>query len=225
MSAPVTPGGVALDWAIQEWGRVVREPAPGRPRGAHLIDGYIRGALGLGWPSAATGPGDSQAYERNGQFEWCGAFAARAWGAAGLDAEVRRLRLPSTYRLGSTEARHGPPLLRVPLDRLQPGDVLVVTDGRKAWGTHVTLVQAVRPSEGLVFTVEGNARGKLGDGSVGEGVVLRTRPLAQGAAAGQRCPVSGLPQSLWAQVAYRPTPAMLRPLSTPAASAAAGLPR
>lgn len=207
MSA-VTPGGAAIDVAVHEWGRVVREPAPGRPREAARIDGYIRGPLGLGWPSAATGPDDSQAYERNGQFEWCGAFAARCWGAAGLDAEVRRLRFPSTYRLGSTEAKHGPPLLRVPLDRLQPGDVLVVTDGRKPWGAHVTLVQSVQAAEGLAYTIEGNARGKLGDGSLGEGVVVRTRPLAHGAG-GLVCPVSGLPQSMWALVAYRPTPSML----------------
>jgi hypothetical protein len=80
----------------------------------------------------------------------------------------------------------------------------VVTDGRKAWGSHVCIVMHTLGD--LIYTVEGNARGKLGDGTVGAGVIMRTRPHFQTRG---RCPVSGLPQSQWAHAAYRPTAAML----------------
>lgn len=199
-----TAGGVALAWAVEEWGRCIRSPHGRDPRDSAAIDGYIRGPLGLGWPSAMVGGKGSAVFGPGSRYQWCGAFAARAWGAAGLSASVRRLRYPSTYRLGSTEAKHGPPLLRVPSTDLRPGDVLVVTDGSKAWGSHVCLVVDVR--DGLIYTVEGNARGKIADGWVESGVVMRTRPLVRSDA---RCPVSHLPQSMWAHAAFRPTPEML----------------
>jgi hypothetical protein len=199
-----TPGGVALAWAVEEWGRCIRSPHGRDPRDSVAVDGYIRGPLGLGWPSAQVAGKGPVAFGPGSRFQWCGAFAARAWGAAGLAAEVRRLRYPSTYRLGSTEAKHGPPLLRVPSTDLRPGDVLVVTDGSKAWGSHVCLVMYTLGA--LIYTVEGNARGKLGDGTVGAGVIMRTRPHFQTRGV---CPVSGLPQSMWAHAAYRPTAEML----------------
>ena len=204
MSGPA-PGGRALDVAMAEWGAVVREPTANAPNDAIRIDAYIRDHQGLGKSTAALKPTDSREYTRNGQFQWCGAFAAFCWGAQGLDAKVRGLRFPSTYKLGSTEAKHGPPLPRVALDDLQPGDVLVVgrgpAAGGKVWGDHITLVMHVL--DGLAYTVEGNARGKLGDGTVGEGVVCRTRPLVA-LPASARCPVSGLTQSMHAMMAYRP---------------------
>lgn len=199
-----TPGGVALAWAVEEWGRCIRSPHGREVRDSATIDGYIRGPLGLGWPSAMVGGKGSAVFGPGSRFQWCGAFAARAWGAAGLSAEVRRLRYPSTYRLSSTEAKHGPALLRVPSTDLRPGDVLVVTDDRKAWGSHVCLVMYTMGA--LIYTVEGNARGKLGNGTVGAGVIMRTRPHFQTRGV---CPVSGLSQSMWAHAAYRPTPEML----------------
>ena len=73
MSA-VTPGGRALDAALTEWGRIVREPITGDPRGAASIDDYIRGPQGLGWPSAdVLRPGERRAYTRNGQLHVTGA--------------------------------------------------------------------------------------------------------------------------------------------------------
>lgn len=206
----MAPGGIALRWAVREWAQVVREPTPAKANGAARIDSYIRSPMGLAWPSAALADStDSRAYTRNGQFEWCGAFVARAWGEAGCDEQVRRKRLASTSRLRSTSASMGRPLLRVALDALEPGDILVVTDGRasKPAGTHITLVQSV--ADGLAYTIEGNARGKLGDATVGEGVIMRTRPMVKPADRSAVCPVSALPQLLWAHLAYRPTPAML----------------
>jgi hypothetical protein len=198
----VTPGGRALDVALTEWGSLVREPTA-QPHGAARIDNYIRGPLGGAWPSARLpkNPRDTVAYTRNGQFEWCGMFAAFCWGSAGLARGPRHFRLPSTKRLASTQARLGPPLPRVALDDLQPGDVLVVGTGKKPAGDHITLVMHIL--DGLVYTVEGNARGKLGDGTVGEGVICRTRPLVA-LPASARCPVSGLTQSMHAMLAYRP---------------------
>jgi hypothetical protein len=207
----VTPGGRALDAALTEWGRIVREPTTGDARGAASIDAYIRSPQGLGWPSAdVLRPGERRAYTRNGQFEWCGAFVAWCWGAAGLDAEVRRLRLASTYRLGSAESRHGAPLLAVGLDELEPGDVLVVGKGAKGhrWGDHIVLVQSVGAAGDLAYTVEGNARGRLGDATIGEGVIVRTRPLGLGRGP-SRCSISGLRQTMHAVRAFRPAPVMI----------------
>jgi hypothetical protein len=57
-----------------------------------LIDGFIRGVQGLGWSWEPP-------YVRDGEFEWCGAFAAWAWGQVGLGANWRTNFLASTYRL------------------------------------------------------------------------------------------------------------------------------
>lgn len=98
----------ALNCAIEEWSRGITEPTRGAQNGAERIDAYIRGAQGLGWPSAALTPKDSTAYTRNGQFQWCGAFAAWCLGAGGLERGVRKSRLPSTYRLRRLRAAPRP---------------------------------------------------------------------------------------------------------------------
>lgn len=195
--------GLVVDAACAEWGAVIREPTGVLAHGAARIDAYIRSPLGGGWPSARLpkNPRDTVAYTRDGQVQWCGFFAAWCYGMAGAPRGPRFYRFPSTPRLASRQARLGPPLPRVALGDLQPGDVLVVGNGKKPAGDHITIVLSVR--DGLVYTVEGNARGKLGDGSIGEGVICRTRPLVA-LPASARCPVSGLAQSMHAMLAYRP---------------------
>lgn len=176
--------------ALAEWRRVVRDPSP-------RIDEYIRGEKGLAWPTAdATFRRPDAPYERDGQFEWCGAFAAHCWGVAGVSRPLRYRHFASCNRLSRS------PLDRVPLAELRPGDVLVVGEpGGRPWGSHVTIVERV--DGGLAHTIEGNARGLLGDGSIGEGVVRRTRPVVPTAAG--RCPATGLPSRAVVRFAYRPT--------------------
>jgi len=102
-------GAAVLEVAEREWRRPVVEPnRDGQVRaGAGRINEYIRGALGLGWPTAQVGV-PSVAYTRNGQFAWCGAFAAYCWGAgAGLRADLRRLACPSTFRLWELARQQG----------------------------------------------------------------------------------------------------------------------
>jgi hypothetical protein len=88
----------------------------------------------------------------------------------------------------------------------------VVGDGAKKQGTHITMVYRVSLKEGLVYTVEGNARGLLPDSTVGEGVIKRTRPLPKrvdgpGLNKHAKCPLSGLPQSAEVMHVYRFLPA------------------
>jgi len=158
--------------AVAEWTLDVREP-PGP--NVERIDRYIRGEQGLWWGTAALNDRDSMIYRRNGQFAWCGAFAAFCFGAAGLSAEVRRKSFASTYRLhrwseGSDR--------RVSVKSLRRGDVVVVgpADGSgKAWGNHVTIAETV--DEDGVHTLEGNARGNGVNGERYEGVIRSFRPF------------------------------------------------
>lgn len=203
----VVAGQFALDTALAEWRRRVVDPprktwddpawAPSRAR----IDGYIRGPGGLGWSRCSL---TVAAYRRDGDFEWCGAFAAHAWRAAGLDPELARIYWSSTYRLdryGRRKVAFGTPRelrLRRRLDgrvrsclvvapettledveRWMPraGDVLLVdTTGAWGYGHHVTLVERVEGA--TAFTVEGNATGRGPDGSTYQGVIRRERPMS-----------------------------------------------
>lgn len=188
----VDAGFAAVLAARIELGRVVRDPSP-------RIDDYIRGPSGLGWPTADASFKAVEPYTRDGMFQWCGGFVAHCWGAAGLSADVRRERLASCYRLtlwhGATGSR------RIDLDELRAGDILVVGAPRSPRGSHICLVERVEGD--IVHTIEGNATGRLGDGTVGEGVVERTRPLR--AMPGATCPISGLPHGrVCARRAYRP---------------------
>lgn len=157
--------------AIEEWRHGVHEP-PGA--NWQRIDGYIRGPEGLGWPSAALqGTNDSKDYRRNGQFAWCGAFAAWCWSV--LDPAVRRQFLASCYRLDQWSKGNA---RRVAPEGLLPGDVAVV--GPEGKFAHVTVcIGAPRPLAGVltIETVEGNATGPGPDGTTYEGVIRRTRPL------------------------------------------------
>lgn len=88
-------GIIARDAAIAAWQRHVIEP---RKRGEHpesatWIDSIIRTPAGLDWSWVAD------TFDRDGEYEWCGAFAAHAWSHAGLDLDLRRLYYSSTSRL------------------------------------------------------------------------------------------------------------------------------
>jgi hypothetical protein len=163
--------------ALGEWGLDVHEPpGPNWQR----IDAYIRGAEGLGWPSAAlAGSKDSREYTRDGQFQWCGAFAAWAWGLK-LTAAIRRHHLASTYRLHVWSAETA---RRLKPEELTPGDIAVVGPvgpKTKAWGAHVVLVTApprIHKGSLSVETVEGNAVGRGPGGGRFQGVIRHVRPF------------------------------------------------
>lgn len=204
-----TPGAVAVEKALELWGQKIKEPQ-GAP---NQIDDFIRGDYGLGWSTAdAINWTPHQPYTHNGQFQWCGAFAAYCWGHAGLKASIRKTDMASTWRLYKWAGLNGSDpsgrVVTMPGDLL-PGDILVVSRGKKKQGEHICLVERVDHEAKLIHTIEGNARGVGPDGTVYEGVVKRTRPWPKskgglGRRANMRCPVSGLSQTYEGIWAYRP---------------------
>jgi len=177
MPAPaLEPAAAVLAAAAAEWARDVREPP--RPGGAARIDTYIRGPQGLTWGSVEMGPGARPGipYTRNRQFEWCGAFAAFCYGAAGLGRLHRLKRLASTYRLW-VWAREDNGARWVDPEALQPGDIVVMGPAGDRDGAHVALC-VTAPDGGTINTFEGNARGIGPTGASIEGVVKQVRPLA-----------------------------------------------
>jgi hypothetical protein len=128
-------------------------------------------------------------------------FAAFAWSAA-IALVTRRTYFPSTYRLDAwaqyqtignvinSKPASGPYRVYVQLGEAsttipiapQPGDILLVGDGRPAYGDHVTLVERYDATTRLFATIEGNGVGVGPRGNRRQGVVRATRPL--GARAG-----------------------------------------
>lgn len=132
--------------------------------------------------------------------DWCGHFAAAC--LAHLPQRTRARVLASTYRLRA----YGPDAGVVEVDTPRPGDIAVVGyTGGKAWGDHICLVERV--DDGLLWTIEGNARGLVLGGRRGvaedtrHGVIRRTRPM--GAASRAVCPASGLQQTARLVAVYR----------------------
>ena len=156
---------IVVQAAQEEWSRHVEEP-PGK--GSDRIDAYIRAASSMAWAWLKR-------YIRNGQSQWCGAFAAHCFGVAGLSEVARVKHLPSTYRLDRWCGQN--PERRIAHTALQPGDIGVVGN-RKGYGDHITVVvEVIDPSH--VVTIEGNGHGQFPDGTSGEGVIRRRRHLSE----------------------------------------------
>ena len=159
--------------------------------GPETIAGIIRGDAAGAW--SWLPPGDVP--------DWCGHFAAAAFGGPMPQATRRRV-MASTYRLHAYGAQHGVVKVEAPI----PGDVLVVGyRGGASYGDHICLVERIDGD--LIHTIEGNARGWVPGGRKGveadarHGIIRRTRPM--GPASRARCPVSGLLQSGGYVAAYR----------------------
>jgi len=149
----------AVERGLAEWRENVVDPSP-------RIDTYIRTQKGLGWSW-------EKQYKKNGQFAWCGAFASFCWSSVKLD--IRKNTFPSCYRMNRD---WGHTSRRIDTELMQTGDIVVVySAARKSYGDHITL--CVEPLDGsdTFETVEGNAHGQLGDGTRGEGVIIRRRSL------------------------------------------------
>ena len=174
IAALASPSVVVLVAARAEMRRGVAEPGTdGMPNGAPIIDSYIRGPQGLAWTTCDVKtwkPGVP--YTRNGQFAWCGAFAAFCWGEAGLKADLRQKHLAGTGRL--YRWAHGTARWVKPRD-LRPGDIAVVGPEGSGDGEHITIVREVRAN--VIETYEGNAHGLGIDGKRYEGVVVQVRPF------------------------------------------------
>lgn len=201
VEADPDPGVTMKVQAIVEWQSIVTEP-PGP--GADRIDSYIRGDFGLGWPTAdAVNWTPDHAYDRDGIFQWCGAFAAWCAGHAGLKASIRREHLASTWRLWQFCRDTSRKLY---LKDIRPGDLVIVTRGRKHHGEHIAVAIEL-PTDGLIETIEGNATAMIPDGTITEGVVRRTRPLPTSAGgpgrSTEKCPISGRRQTFEVAHAYR----------------------
>jgi hypothetical protein len=169
-----------------EWRRGVREPLTPGDEYAALIDGYIRGPVGLDWPTTDVRtwkPGVP--YRKNRDFAWCGAFAAWCWSFGGLRHSVRYSRMAGTGRLWSwvrNTARH---VKR--WQDLKPGDLAIFDNIGQPPGDHITLVrdyprQTGEGEAGVVIpTYEGNAVGGApnvpGAPARWEGVVVNDRRL------------------------------------------------
>ena len=161
---------LAVRRALEEFSLDVQEP-PGR--NWHRIGAYICGSGGLGWPSAALpGSVSTRQYTRNGQFAWCGAFAAWCW--EHVAPAVRLARFASCSRL---EVWSRGTARRIAPSDLLPGDLAIVGPAAPGSGAHIVVVIEA-PTNGIVATVEGNATGPGPDGIRREGVIRRQRPLA-----------------------------------------------
>lgn len=95
-------GEVAVQTAHKAWEQLIVEPTRrGTEReSARWIDSIIRTPAGLNWSWL------QDEFDVGTDFEWCGAFAAHAWAAAGLEVELRELYFSSTSRLSAYAAYH-----------------------------------------------------------------------------------------------------------------------
>ncbi|MFO0578982.1 MAG: CHAP domain-containing protein [Polyangia bacterium] len=135
-------------------------------------------------------------YRGDGDFAWCGAFAAHCWGVAGLQEAIRKEYFASTRRLAKycRQAQEGSGgldgsrrYLRLPCEVTalrdfapQPGDILLI--GQEEPGHHIGIVGAVDVDAGTVTTLEGNGLGEGPSGHRREGVVKAHRSLLDGQA-------------------------------------------
>ena len=148
---------VAIDRALAEWSSMVEEPD-------QRINTYIRSMEGIGWNW-------EKEYTRNGQFAWCGAFAAFCYTA--VKFKTRQKIFPSCYRLYSNWSQTS---RKIEPRYMLPGDIVVVySSARATWGDHITRCR-VAPIDGKVETIEGNAHGMSPHGPT-EGVIKRERAL------------------------------------------------
>jgi hypothetical protein len=150
----------AINRARQELDSVVIDPC-------ERINTYIKSMEGIGW----TWESD---YIKNGQFAWCGAFAAFCYTTVSFP--IRQKIFPSCYRMYKAWSQSS---RRIEPAKVSPGDIVVVfTSKRSMQGDHIALcIDASTVGEGYITTIEGNAHGELGNGDQGEGVITRQRTL------------------------------------------------
>lgn len=153
--------------AEREWHLNVTEPGEGGD--SSRITYYIKSTNCLGWTW-------EEDYTKNGQFAWCGAFAAAVYGVQ-VRSNIRSKIFPSCYRLYDNwfdTSRHQNK------EDIQPGDIVVVytsDEHSPNWGNHITIARTAPDKDGNFHTIEGNAHGVNPDQLWVEGVVKRTRNI------------------------------------------------
>ena len=152
----------ALDRAHAEWERVVVDPDA-------RVDTYCKSREGAGWSWQAD-------YTHNGQYAWCGFFAAFCHTA--VKFPIRQKIFPSCYRLYKNWSKTS---RSIEHSKVAPGDIVVVYSSKRALqGDHITLcIDNSTINEGYITTIEGNAHGTLGNGEYGEGVIKRQRKFSE----------------------------------------------
>lgn len=201
-------GQVALNACLWQWGQRVVDPPyrtwrePVWDKSREAIDGFIRGDLGLGWSRCSLA---TKEYSHDGDFEWCGAFAAHGWRCAGLDPVLADVYWSSTYRLdkygrrglafGSlreiklrrrlwgADRKYLKMTPETELDAVltwgpRAGDILLVdTSGtwRSKWPYGHHVTMIERVEDDVAYTVEGNATGRGPDGTIYQGVIKAQR--------------------------------------------------
>jgi len=166
----------ALDRAIAEWGKDIREPV-GVVTSHPIVDRYIRGAEGS---QAHIREYENRSKVKARQFQWCGSFASWCWGLS-LDPDIRKYIMRSCSRIRGmytkatpVELRGWGPKRRVAAHVIQPGDIMLIG---KDEGTHITLVFAVEGD--TIHTIEGNSTGIGPKGDRFEGVVRHERSRSE----------------------------------------------
>lgn len=198
LAAPVDPleasGLAAAHEAERLWRMDIVDPPRGRKgaeadRWRKTIDAMIRHGLGWTWEPP---------YRADGDYAWCGAYAATSWSAA-IPLATRKRYWSSTYRLDrwaryqsiddqpADPSPDGPGRICVELDQYsqkivlpdgshpRPGDLLLVGDGRPAYGDHITVIERYDPVTRTAHTLEGNGGGLGPDGKPRQGVVRARR--------------------------------------------------
>ena len=175
----------AIERATGEWQNAIYDP----PRAAtsindlmskNSIDRYIRKGLSWTWEPPYAGDGD---------FEWCGAFAAYCWQA--IRPSLRKTYFASTYRLdryaryGSVngEKNRGSGRLLAEFDEHstslpwepRAGDILTIGPAGSGYGKHICLVESY--ADGVFKTLEGNSHGRSPSGKTWQGVIRSERNL------------------------------------------------
>lgn len=139
---------------------------PGGGGDSSRINTYIKSVEGIGWDWEKD-------YTKNGQFAWCGAFAAFCYNSVRFN--IRYKIFPSCYRMynawGNTTRK---------VKDIYTGDIVVIytsDEQSPAYGNHITIALGPPDSEGFFETIEGNAKGYGPDGQYREGVSKRTRNI------------------------------------------------
>jgi len=169
------------------------------------ITEMINSVRGLGWAWEASYTGD-------GDFEWCGAFAAYVWARSGIRLAIRKTYFASTYRLDRwarymrvdtsipnprPSVTQADPRMIINLDETarpndakmpdgslpRAGDIVMVGGVNTGPGKHITIVESFDPKSGVFTTIEGNGFGLLPSGSPAQGVIRATRRVGLSAGA------------------------------------------
>lgn len=172
---------------LRLWKLDIIDPPIGskHPRAADSLAEINRIIVRNGW-------GKPGAYKGNGSPQWCGMTAGDVWATAGLDSSMLAVWFASTDRLvawatyqpfnGHANPRPAGDDLRlcgalVPGKPLpfepRAGDIVIVGDGKRAAGNHVTIGMSYDPARRAFNTVSGNGGGLGPDGKSREGISQR----------------------------------------------------